>query len=341
MTRKSNRSGKGRTPSENHSGNSGSGSNTNDQNLTPLQKTLLEEADRKMRVRIDGKDQEISAVEAVLKKQVQTALSGSTHAQGQLLRSLQEAQEIKDRKIAEEVAHGHELKRKAEHHLKLRTEQGLDTIFMSFHPDDIIVTEGVGYEIKGPVLPEEMEAVRSCCAFRDLMYKQAVLEERLGPVKRAEHTTSNQTLALAASQNQQMQQTANPNDAEAMWDEFERQEQQSHQEIRQLPEASCFFLAHIHESSVPKRFHLNCVQIDALQRPLRRLKTRELLKEIKRLWQQNGQPKPRGFRMPPLDRVEHVFRVILSTLKDMKASDAAGTPLTEREIAMRLMKLND
>ncbi len=87
--------------------------------LLPIQRTMLQNCKLKMKVRLDGKDQEITVAEAVIKKRQQTALGGSTHAQNQLLRDLKEAQAIEQRNIAEEVAAGHELKRAAKRVLEL------------------------------------------------------------------------------------------------------------------------------------------------------------------------------------------------------------------------------
>jgi Family of unknown function (DUF5681) len=323
--------------------------------LLPIQKTLLEEANRKLRVRSDGKDQEMTAGEAVLKKREQTALGGSTHAQNQLLRDLKEAQAIEQRNIAEEVAAGYALKHKLQQLQNFLTASGEDLKTFILHPDDVIVTEGVGYEIKGPRTQEQYETILKCCAARDMMYRQAVLEERLGPVKTAEPqeaATSNaidaKTNATGHNQPARKNDTTsipephdqtNPDDLEARWAAIENEEQQNWAELCRQPDAAAMYAAMYFDHLVPKRFRLTFEEVEKLKNPLRRMTTRNLLKEMHRLWRADGNPRPRGWRMPPFQVVETCVKKIYALVNDMDAANKTDTPMSEREIGMRLLDL--
>jgi len=58
-------------------------------------------ASRKVKVKRDGSSEAMSATEAVLQKQLLTAMGGSPHAQHQFLRNVERAAEIR-RKIRDE-----------------------------------------------------------------------------------------------------------------------------------------------------------------------------------------------------------------------------------------------
>jgi hypothetical protein len=332
--------------------------------LLPVQRAVLENATLKMKVRSDGKDQEITAAEAVIKKRLQTALGGSTHAQNQLLRDLKEAQAIKQRNIAEEVAEGHALKQKLQQLLKMATEVGQDLKTFVMHPDDIVVTEGVGYEIKGPRTAEQYEVILQCCAARDMMYKQAVLEERLGPLKTPERVEARKapelqqtagpnaiiTKTSATGHNQPARKGAtdssaaayhqtDPDDLEARWSAIENEEQQNWAELCRKPDSAAMYAAMYFDHLVPKRFRLKFEDVEKLKRPLERMTTRALLKEMHRLWQENGNPRPRGWRTPPFAVVETLVKKLSALVNDIDAANKTDTPMTEREIGIRLLDL--
>jgi hypothetical protein len=323
--------------------------------LLPIQKTLLEEASRKLRVRSDGKDQEITAGEAVLKKREQTALGGSTHAQNQLLRDLKEVQAIEQRNIAEEVATGYKLKGKLKELQNILTPSGENLKTFILHPDDVIVTEGVGYEIKGPRTQEQYDVILKCCAARDMMYRQAVLEERLGPVETVEPQQAAASNAIDAKTNAtgpnqparksdtdispETHNQTDPDDLEARWAAIEYEEQQNWAELCRQPYASAMYAAMYFDHLVPKRFRLTFEEVEKLKNPLRRMTTRNLLKEMHRLWRADGNPRPRGWRMPPFHVVETCVKKIYALVNDMDAANKTDTPMTEREIGMRLLDL--
>ena len=75
---------------------------------------------------------------------------------------------------------------------------GEDLKTFILHPDDVVVTEGVGYKLKGPRTGEQYDVILKCCSARDMMYRQAVLEERLGPVETAESQEGTASNAINA-----------------------------------------------------------------------------------------------------------------------------------------------
>jgi hypothetical protein len=75
--------------------------------LLPIESSSLEVAMRPIRVRKDGLDEEITIEQAIMQKQAETALKGSTHAQGQILKAIQKAERIAGKKAEAEVERGH------------------------------------------------------------------------------------------------------------------------------------------------------------------------------------------------------------------------------------------
>lgn len=189
MARRSNGNNRRRADDTNNNSQGSEGRKT----LTPTEKARLRDARRKMRVRIDGKDKEITAADAVLQKSFQSAVGGSPHAQGQYLRNLQAAEEIEARNIAANIETGWRIKHDADLRLKAMVEAGEDPKWMLIHPDDVNIIDGVGYTIDGPAVQEELYAYARTCRRRDLFIKQAVLEERLGNSADTSATRASQT----------------------------------------------------------------------------------------------------------------------------------------------------
>ena len=77
--------------------------------LLPIEQSLLSAVARKIKIRQDGTEREIAVGDAIIQKQAQSALAGSTHAQGQILRGIYRAERAAKRKADAEVAHGREL----------------------------------------------------------------------------------------------------------------------------------------------------------------------------------------------------------------------------------------
>lgn len=131
-----------------------------------------------------------------------------------------------------------------------------------------------------------------------------------------------------------------PTDIEARWAAFENDRKQRWNELCKQPHAAAEFLGHQYNSIVPERFQLSVVDICMLQLPLERMKTRDLLKEMHRLWKEDGNPQPRGWRMAPFHVIETLLKKTHVLANDLAASIKTDTPLTEQEIAKRLVDMS-
>jgi hypothetical protein len=147
--------------------------------LLPIEKIILQEAERMVKIRADGVDQEITAEEVVIRKLIQTGAAGSPHALGHIVRYLTKAQAAKAEIIERDVATGHRVKAGALALLAKTKAAGKDPKLCAPHPDDLTVTENIGWEIKGPADQQELAALLKRRDNRDLFIAQAYLEERL------------------------------------------------------------------------------------------------------------------------------------------------------------------
>jgi hypothetical protein len=266
-------------------------------NLLPIEKTLLHEAGRKVRIRSDGADQEISTEEVVLRKMIQTAASGSPHAQGHFIRILFQAQNARAEVISEEVAEGYRILKRARDLLEKSIEKGRDPKLCVPHPDDIIVTEGVGWQLRGPFDEAELATILKRCNERDLLLAQGKLEERL----------------------------ASPEE----WRKAE-----SNFELR--PDASAMVVAELLDMTLPKRFRMTFEDHMRIEWKFNRMTKRELLKYMHEAWRKIGNPVRRGARLPGLAYIKHAATAFKQTLSLMETQDASGRPMSERDIAGEL-----
>ncbi len=148
--------------------------------LLPIHRTLLSEIRRSTRINTEAGPKEITIEEAVILQLIQTAVKkGSSHALGQLIRIAQKAQKQEAKRIAEEIAWGRERQERAFRELNHWTAVGRDPKMFFLHPDDIVITEGVGCDIIGPIDQEDFTEVLKRREERDALFVQATLEERL------------------------------------------------------------------------------------------------------------------------------------------------------------------
>jgi hypothetical protein len=63
-------------------------------------------------------------------------------------------------------------------------EQVKDAKLCVPHPDDIIVTDGVGWQLKGPFDESDLAIILKRCHERDLLLARGKLEERLSGFKK-------------------------------------------------------------------------------------------------------------------------------------------------------------
>lgn len=149
--------------------------------LTTLQESLLQEAAREVAVAIDGRSQTINLSQVLSRKLLQMAANGSVHAMSNAINELNIAQPLHQRKVEEDVDLGRRLKEHQHDLLATARATGADLDTVLPHPDDIIIEEGVGFEIVGPFDASELEAVKKNCGRRDAAILQAALEQVSDP----------------------------------------------------------------------------------------------------------------------------------------------------------------
>jgi hypothetical protein len=262
--------------------------------LLPVEKTLLQEADRMVTIRSDGIEQKISTKDVLVRKMVQVAAGGSPHALGHFFRMFYSAQEAQLEIIANEVADGYRILERSQELLKKWIARGKDPKLCIPHPDDIIVTEGVGWEIKGPTDQSELDDILKRCSERDLLLAQGVLETRMA---------SKEEWRLAE-------------------DNFELR-----------PDASAQVVANLIDMALPKRFQLTFQDHIAIDLKYDRMTKRELHKYMRKAWLKAGKPVKRGARLTNLAYIKHAATVFSQTITLMNARSSAGRPMTERQIA--------
>lgn len=266
--------------------------------LTTLQESLLQEAAREVTVAIDGRSQAINLSQVLSRKLLQMAANGSVHAMSNAINELNVAQQLHQRKVEEDVDLGRRLKEHQHHLLATARATGADLDAVLPHPDDIIIEEGVGFEIVGPFDASELEAVKRDCGKRDAAILQAALESRLGPTGRT----------------------------------FEGDQ------ANESPDAGALLMVHILNDALPKRFQKSDVQIALELMRHQGTPKLELLKLAYRKWASVGRPKPRGWRLPPLQNVlrqlDRGLPILMAICQEIKS----GKLPSERAIIMRLQQ---
>jgi hypothetical protein len=266
--------------------------------LVPSQKLLLSEMRRLMRVNTDTGPKDITIENGLILQLIQVALKrGSPHALGHVMRLLQEAQKQEAKRIAEDVARGRARRERALEELKHWTAAGKDPIMFVLHPDDIVITEGVGWDIKGPIDQEDLAEVLKRRDERNAFYVQAMLEERLA--------TSQEWL-------------------------------QAGEEVKDQPGSTCLFMMHLIDDTLPKRFRLSAYDLFLFDRNCNRMTKRELLKHTVAVWRKLGKRMPRGSRFPALSGTLPIMHAICGTASVMRKHEEAGKPMTLEEITQEM-----
>jgi hypothetical protein len=266
--------------------------------LVPSQKLLLSEMRRLMRVNTDTGPKDITIENGLILQLIQVALKrGSPHALGHVMRLLQEAQKQEAKRIAEDVARGRARRERALEELKHWTAAGKDPIMFVLHPDDIVITEGVGWDIKGPVDQDDLAEVLKRRDERDAFYVQARLEERLA--------TSQEWLKAG-------------------------------EEIKDQLGSTCLFMMHLIDGTLPKRFCLSAHDLFVFDRTCNRKTKRELLKHTVAVWRKLGKRMPRGSRFPALNGMLPIMHPICGAAGVMLSREEASKPMTLEEITREM-----
>ncbi|MEM5471876.1 hypothetical protein WNZ14_09085 [Hoeflea sp. AS60] len=268
--------------------------------LTRFQKSLLKEANRTITLRSDGHAQEATLEEAVIRRLFQVATNGSPHALGHVLRNINDAQSLNQTLIREEVAKGKRIKQWLQQGLDQAVHKGADPVWVVPHPDDIVIDEGEGWTMTGPMDEEDLKPIRRRVTMRNIFLLQSVLEERLSDAPRLGESDV-PAVETAGSTSQ--------------------------------------VFATLLNNNLPQRFQLTVTGFLFETMRYQRLTKRELLKTTRLAWAAIGQPLPRGAILPSWSeagpRVERTMRVINDVLGQMRA----GTLTSERDIAERLSEM--
>jgi len=242
--------------------------------LTPLQEALLKEAAREITIASNGRTDTVRMDEVVTRKMMQMAANGGQHSISNAIYQINMAQRLRQKKADEEVAFGHQFKTHQRHLLDGARKRGQDFDTVLPHPDDIVVEEGVGYALIGPIDETELRRVKRDCHKRDAAILQAALEERLGPLSpEAGKEPSNHP--------------AN---------------------------ASALLVVQVLNDALPKRFRKTDLQIAMDLMRYEGVTKRELLKRSHQQWAALGKPKPRGWRFPPVETVISTLQRVLPAM---------------------------
>ncbi|WP_161974326.1 hypothetical protein, partial [Rhizobium deserti] len=255
-------------------GGAGNDGNDSRDKLTPLQEALLKEAAREVTISGNGRSDTVRMDEVVTRKMMQMAANGGQHSISNAIYQINMAQRLKQKNVDEEVALGQKFKAHQQHLLDEARKRGQDLDTVLPHPDDIVVEEGVGYELIGPVDETELRRVKRECDRRDAAILQAALEERLGP------------LSPEADK-----------------------EPSSHP-----AEASALLVVQVLNEALPKRFQKSNLQIAMELMRYEGVTKRELLKRAHQQWAALGQSKPRGWRLPPVETVISTLQRVLPAM---------------------------
>ncbi|QDG78507.1 hypothetical protein [Labrenzia sp. PHM005] len=265
--------------------------------LTSLQQALLDEADRKVTIVSEGEQQEVSIHQVVSRKLLQTAANGSVHALSNAFNEINAAQQLHQQQINDDVELGQKYKDLQQQLLDQALAKGEDPEKVLPHPDDIKVLPGKGFKIAGPSDETELITVRECCALRDVLILQSVLEERIG-----------EPAVIASTEN-----TGEP-----------------------FAGALAMVLAQVMNHSLPKRFIKSETELTYDLMHHNRWTKRELLRETHRAWTAIGRPKPRGWVLPPYQQSLVRIGQYLSLCADLFKLAQDGKLNSDREIEAEL-----
>lgn len=272
--------------------------------LTPFQKSLLEQTSRKVTVRIDGETLELDMGELIARKLLQVAASGSPHALGQVSRNVNEAQRIEQARIQREFEIGERIKAHYARKLDAAVRAGADPIWVVPHPDDVLVDQQFGWRLRlgAPFEAEELKPIRQKIAIRDALLLQSVLDERL-----AKWAYADSDKCPAAEQ----------------------------------AGSTSYILALMMNDALFERFRLSDEEILFEILRLERLTKRELLKAAFQAWQLTGSPKRRGWTIPPWnevgDQVDRALGKMIVVFDELETGTITSEADAVIEIQRRLL----
>jgi hypothetical protein len=291
MSRRKNRN----SISGNNSSAGGNGDcDANTPKLLPSQKLLLDKAQASIRVKSDGQDKLITILDALMQKNVQMALGGSSHAMGQIMRAIRAAEKALAKQISQDVEQGQLMRQHYALKLKNWVEAGNDSKLCVPHPDDIIIDEQTGWSAIGPVDAEDLQSTLKQCALRDALFANGVLDGRMA---------SKAEWAAAGG------------------------------DIKREPDFTGTALALLIEDTLPERFRRSTPEWVVFEMQLLAKTKRELLKHVHQSLLACGITATRGRRLPTMDYIESGLDLINSSMKAIRQADNDGQPMTVKAIA--------
>ena len=247
---------------------------------TPFDREIIKAAGFPITINNNGTREQLSVAEVVIKKLVENALKGSTHGLGQFIRHLSAAKDREMAETAKQVEFGLELKEQQQRQLDAHISSKVDARGILPHPDDIHVDPDKGFVITGPMNKEELQAVEAQAAQRDAFVVQSALEQRY------------------------------------CWPDLENPCQLP--QILHAERGSSLFLATMLDGYLPERFRLNDPQWLEKSLRLRRLTKRALIKFTGQTWRSIGEPKPREWLTPPIEKTYQVYQIAIRFAPDIK-----------------------
>ncbi|MFQ6552646.1 DUF5681 domain-containing protein [Aestuariibius insulae] len=146
--------------------------------MTSLDKQVLDATAQEVSVKRQGGTERITAAEAVVKKTIASAISGSPHAQRHVLDRLNQAEAARQAQIDEEIAlWAREKAQLARLFAEHREAHGEDPLIFP-HPEDIEITLGVGVRLVGPCSLQEHHAMQTLLKEREALLMTVALEEK-------------------------------------------------------------------------------------------------------------------------------------------------------------------
>jgi len=157
----------------------------------------LQEAERPVKVREGDDVHEIPTIEAVLRAQTKSAISGNAFAQRDLLNRYEKAEAERRLRIADDCAFWRRYIDVRHAQMAEAEAKGEPPPKMLPHPDDIIIDDIKGVSICGPGTEEEAAAVEKTQKIRDLLVMQNVFDERMRKGAKNNPTKARFSLVIA------------------------------------------------------------------------------------------------------------------------------------------------
>ncbi len=161
---------------------------------------VLKEAERPIKVREGDELREITAIEAVRKAQYKTALSGSSHAQKEILNDYGEAVRAEEERRKEVRESWRRYKEIMGKHFDDARQRGEPEPAIYPHPDDVVIDDKEGVSILGPVNEEQAKYVARKVKIRDAYILQYAHDEKLRRKNDKADTYKNHSCAIVLAQ---------------------------------------------------------------------------------------------------------------------------------------------